>query len=159
MTKDSVQKHTNSQQHKEAVELKKRSEMGAEVYAQSVLTTTPIGSGLRKMAASDKKNLRVKFNTAYYVAKKERPFSDYPDLLKLQLKNNVPKFGESYKHERAAATFTEHIAKVDKENLGKTLAKTRYYSLLNDGSTDTGFVSKNWSTCCTCTRGQHSLNF
>ncbi|XP_057291390.1 zinc finger protein 862-like [Hydractinia symbiolongicarpus] len=142
VTKDSVQKHTNSQQHKEAVELKKRSEMGAEVYAQSVLTTTPIGSGLRKMAASDKKNLRVKFNTAYYVAKKERPFSDYPDLLKLQLKNNVPKFGESYKHERAAATFTEHIAKVDKENLGKTLAKTRYYSLLNDGSTDTGICEQ-----------------
>ena len=36
---------------------------------------------------------RVKFNTTYYVIKKERPFIDYPNLLKLQAKNGIENFG------------------------------------------------------------------
>ena len=33
--------------------------------------------------------MRIKFNSAYYLAKMKRPFSDYNNLLKLQIKNKV----------------------------------------------------------------------
>ena len=33
------------------------------------------------MRTDEKRALFVKFNTAYLLAKKERPFNDYPDLL------------------------------------------------------------------------------
>ena len=38
------------------------------------------------MCAEDKNACRILFNSAYYLAKQERPFSDCPDLLKLQEK-------------------------------------------------------------------------
>ena len=39
------------------------------------------------MCAEDKNAYRILFISAYYLAKQERPFSDFPDLLKLQEKN------------------------------------------------------------------------
>ena len=63
--------------------------MGAEVYLQSVLETTPIGRSLRKLQEKDKASLEVKFNIAYYLAKRERPFTDYPHLITLEKKNHV----------------------------------------------------------------------
>ena len=58
--------------------------MGADVYSQSVLETTPIGCSLRKLQEKDKASLEVKFNIAYYLAKRERPFTDYPHLITLE---------------------------------------------------------------------------
>ena len=103
MRKDSLSKHIEIDQHKEATKLQMKSDLGAIPYLQSVVKETSIGKGLSKMADKDRKNMRVKFNSAYYLAKKERPFRDCPDLLNLQIKNSVPKFGESYANERAAA--------------------------------------------------------
>ena len=34
-------------------------------------------------------SLRIKFNTVYYIAKHEKAFTYYPNLLELQEKNNV----------------------------------------------------------------------
>ena len=33
----------------------------------------------------------MRFNMAYYLARKEKPFSDYPDQLALQEKNEIEK--------------------------------------------------------------------
>ena len=38
------------------------------------------------MYGQDMESLKIEFNTAYYLAKKERPFTDLPDLLSLQKK-------------------------------------------------------------------------
>ena len=86
--KDGVKSHCSSAQHIEANRLDQRSKMGAQPYLESIVKNSPIGRGLRKMCVKDKASLRVKFNSVYYLAKKERPFSDYSDLLVLQTKNN-----------------------------------------------------------------------
>ena len=62
--------------HKEA--LSKLADMRVEGYMQDVLDTTPIGRRMKKIISpDDKTSMTIKFNTAYYLSKKERPFSDF----------------------------------------------------------------------------------
>ena len=142
MSKDIVQNHLATDQHKEARKLTVKSELGAVPYHETVVSNSPIRSAFKRMHEKDKKNLRTKFNTAYYLAKRERPFSDYPSLLELQTKNHVPDFGSSYLNDRAAAKFTKVIASVEKDKLAESISKARYYSILNDGSTDSSVNEK-----------------
>ena len=138
--KDCVKKHIQSLQHQEAVKITKKSLLG-DVYKQLVVEKTPIGQGLKRMCESDRKSLNVKFNCAYYLAKQERPYRDYSDLLSLHEKNGVG-VGKSYLHDRAAANFTFHIAEVTRESLKTDLANANFYSVLNDGSTDSGVIEQ-----------------
>ena len=116
--------------------------MGAEVYSQSVLETTPIGCSLRKLQEKDKASLEVKFNIAYYLAKHERPFTDYPHLITLEKKNHLKNIGNSYVTNRACAVFTDYIGMVTKESFAEDFANTRYYSVLSDGSTDSAVIEQ-----------------
>ncbi|XP_028408661.1 zinc finger protein 862-like [Dendronephthya gigantea] len=136
--KHSVQGHTNSIAHMEAKRIEDKSKMGIEAYMNRVVDETPIGQNFKNMCMSvkDRESLRIKFNSAYYLAKQERPFSDFSELLKLQSKNNILNIGESYTTDRAAAQFVNVIGEVTRESLEADLAKARYYSILSDGSTD-----------------------
>ena len=116
--------------------------MGAVPYFQSVMKETPIGRGIAKMCDRDRNNLQIKFNTVYYLIKQERPFMDYPRQLALLKKNKGPDFGTSYLTDRAAAIFTEAISEVEREKLITNLSKIRYYSVLNDGSTDSSVTEQ-----------------
>ena len=127
--KDSVKKHVATDQHKAAKKLSLQSSLGAIPYQEHVVNNTPIGRGFKKMHAKDRESLLIKFNTAYYLAKKERPFSDYIDLLKLQVKNNVPGMKNSYKNDRTAATFTDYIGRVMKDT-GKRFVKVSLLCML-----------------------------
>jgi len=54
---------------------------------------SPIEKGLQKMDEKTLQNLDKLFQTAFYLAWKERPFTDFPDLLDLQtlgLQSGVP---------------------------------------------------------------------
>ena len=72
----------------------------ASKFNEKIVESSPIGQGLAKMAESDKETMRVCFNTVYYLAKLERPFSDFPHLRSLQQKNGVEQF-ENYNNDRA----------------------------------------------------------
>ena len=100
--------------------------MGAEVYSQAVIETSPIGRAVRKLQGKDKASLEVKFNIAYYLAKRERPFTDYPHLTTLEKKNHVKHIGNSYVTDRAAAVFTDYIGIVTKESFAEDFANARY---------------------------------
>ena len=139
--KDCVKNHVLSLQHQEAVKLSKKSKLGSEAYKQLVAEKTPIGESLKRMCDSDRKSLTVKFNCAYYLAKQERPYSDNPILLSLHEKNGV-KVGTSYLNDRATTNFTDHIGKVTRESLHKDFAKANFFSVLNDGSTDSGVIEQ-----------------
>ena len=84
----------------------------------------------------------MKFNIAYYLAKRERPFTDYPHLIMLEKKNHVKHIGNSYITDRAAAVFTDYIGIVKKEGFAKDFANTRYYGVLSDGSTDSPVIEQ-----------------
>ena len=77
---DCLKIHVLSLLHQEAVKLSKKSKLGSEAYKQLVVEKTPIGQNLKHMCDSDCKSLNVKFNCAYYLAKHDRPYSDYPIL-------------------------------------------------------------------------------
>ena len=68
--------------------------------------------------------------------KKERPFTDYPDLLNLQTKNGISKLGANYSTPDAYAYFADQIGKVMREDLKKLIFKVNYFSVLSDGTTD-----------------------
>ena len=140
--KDGILKHGNGEQHKMAVDLSNKKKMGAIPYQEAIICNSPIGCSFQKMCEQDRDNLHMKFNSVYYLLKQERPFSDYLQLLKLQTKNSVKPIGSSYLHERAAAMFAEVIGDVHYRSLKEKLAKARYYSVLNDGSSDISVSEK-----------------
>ena len=72
----------------------------------------------------------------YYVFKKKRLFTDYPDLLNLQTKNRISKLGASYSTLDASAYFADYVGKVMCEDLKKLISKANYFSVLSDCSTD-----------------------
>ena len=118
--KDSIQKHLNGEAHKKANELEEKRQLGVVGFSEKVVKNTPIGRGLTKMEEKDLETLRICFNLAYYLVKQERPFSDYANLITLQHENGIKKF-QSYMTDRAAADFTDCIAKVEKEDLIKAI--------------------------------------
>ena len=109
--------------------------LGSQKYAENVMKNSPIEKSLTKMEERSKEILKMRFNTAYYLAKKEKPFGDCPDLLALQEKNGIEKQNE-YRTPRATADFIDFIAKEFKDSLKEILVHARYYSILTDGSTD-----------------------
>ena len=93
------------------------------------------------MGEKDLETLRICFNSAYYLVKQERPFSDYLNLIALQHKNSIKKF-QSYVTDRAAADFTDCLAEIKKEDLIKAISTSNYFSLLTDGSTDSAVIEE-----------------
>ena len=69
--KDSIQKHLNGEGHKKANDLKQRKTLGGEEFNDKVVKSSPIGSGLSKMAEKDFETLRIFFNSVYYLVKQE----------------------------------------------------------------------------------------
>ena len=110
----------NGEAHKKANELQQKRQLGAMGFKEKVVNDTPIGRGLTKMGQKDLETLRICFNSAYYLVKQERPFSDYANLITLQHKNSIKKF-QSYMTDRTAADFTDCIAKVEREELIKAI--------------------------------------
>ena len=92
---------------------------------ENLVSTTPIGRGLQRMCLQDNDldSLQMKFNSCYYLAKRERPFAHYPHLLELQEKNDVKQIRKIYATERAAGIFTDNIDQVYKSSLQEDLAK------------------------------------
>ena len=80
------------------------------------------------------------FNTAYYLAKKEQPYSDFTKLIKLQEKNPSIKFCGNYTNERAATHFADNCGEILKEWFVNYLLNSNYYSVLMDRSTDSSVV-------------------
>jgi len=78
------------------------------------------------------------FNTAFYIANHEKPFSDFPGLLKLQSKNFDCKLDEHYCNDKQAKTFISYIAEDMKRDLRLKIKENDFFGLISDGATDTG---------------------
>ena len=133
---DAVEKHSKSELHVRAIKLSKQENLGEENFREEIVMNSQIAKSFLRLNPADKNSLRVKFNTTYYVIKKERPFTDYPDLLKSQTKNGIENFGSSYGNADASAYFGDYTGKVLREDLKNLISKSNYYSVLSDGSTD-----------------------
>ena len=112
------------------------------MYQDSVIMNSPLAKSFLRLNPADKDSLRAKFNTTYYILKKERPLTDYPDVLNLQTKNGINKLGASYSTPNACAYFADYIGKVMREDLKKLISKANYFSVLSDGSTDSAVTEQ-----------------
>ena len=142
VAKDAIEKHGKGEPHVPAVKLSKQSKLGVEVYRDSVIRNLPLAKRFLRLNPADKDSLWAKFNTTYYVLKKERPFTDYPDLLNLQIKKGISKLSASYSTTDACAYFADYIGKVMREDRKKLIFKANYFSVLSDGSTDSAVTKQ-----------------
>ena len=100
---------------------------------------TPLPVAFRRQEAvnhsADEAEMILKFNTAYFVAKEELPFTKFKSHLDLQRKNGL-KCNDTYNNDTACAQFVGVIADILK---GKTYTKIKdapYLSIMIDGDTD-----------------------
>ena len=72
------------------------------------------------------------FNTAYFVAKEEMPFSSFKGLSGLQIKNDV-ELGKTYFNNHACKNFIESSAEILKADLSEKLnnASPHFLSLIH----------------------------
>ena len=89
--KDSLKKRMKGGPHKHNANLFSMESMGATSFSDEIVKSSPIGCGLTKMATHDEEVLENCFKSAYYLAKKGRPYCDFPNLIELQEKQKLPK--------------------------------------------------------------------
>lgn len=75
------------------------------------------------------------FHVVYYIVKKEKPFSDFPDLIELNARTGS-KMPLWYKSDVACSRFVVDIYKEQRDPLIKKLCAVKFFSVMIDGSTD-----------------------
>ena len=78
-------------------------------------------------------NYRRLFVTALHIALKERPLSDFSDLIELQQKNGL-KFFQGKIHEKACGEFIDILADVLRTDIQNILLSVSMFSITMDGS-------------------------
>ena len=128
-----IRAHNKSKQHLRC----------ADVYRSKRNPQNPIEQGLRNMESAVQGKLMKLFNTAYFVAKEEMPFSSFKSLCELQIKNDVD-LGNTYFNDHACKNFIESSAEILKADLSEKLnnASPRFFSAMADGSTDSGIIEQ-----------------
>lgn len=124
-----IKGHDQSRRYVRCVEAKK---------AREVPEAAPINIGIRNVNEQTQDKLEKLFNTAYYIAKSGRPFSDFNQSCILQVKNGVT-LGETYLNDKRCREFIEAITEVMKRDQKETMktAQPRFFTLMGDGGTDT----------------------
>ena len=106
-----------------------------------MVSSLPIGRGSAKITEKDKQTLTVRSNTVYYLAKNKCLYSEFRNLLLLQVKNGV-KTSDMYHNERAGANFIDTIGTSIRQKVLEDIEKCNYFTLLMDGSTDSSFTEQ-----------------
>lgn len=125
---NNIKGHDQSHRHAKCVEAQK---------AREAPMSTPIRLGLRNLNAMTEEKLVKLFNTAYYIAKNEPPFSDFNQLCMLQVKNGVT-LGETYLNDKRCREFIQAIADIMELEVRDEMnnSQPRFFSLMGDGGTD-----------------------
>ena len=84
---------------------------------------------------------KIKFETAYFVAKQELPLSKYKEILNNEKFHGVD-IGNSYMTDVKPGEFIDFIAANLKSKLCKDLATANLFSVLCDGSTDSAVIEE-----------------
>ena len=88
------------------------------------------------MSSDIEDKMKKLFNISYFIAKHERPFSDFKDFFKLHVKNGLS-LGETYINDKGCHVFIEAIDGVMKEDESQLVNKQRFLSVMADSGTDT----------------------
>lgn len=134
--KETIQIHGTSNGHLRALTAVQTK---CESASQSSIAKS-FWKGTKDKEERDRREMAVKLNTAYFVAKEELPFSKFEGLLALQKKNGV-EINSTYSNDKSCSEMVSVIGKVCKDQLTKEVTETNYISVMANGATDVGGVS------------------
>lgn len=151
--RETLKKHSDSFAH-----IKSRDAFMAKQMAEE---DTPIFKCFVKMSKKSdeeqRKDVAMKMNTAYLIAKEEIPFTKFPKLLDLQRKNGL-QIGETYATDKKCAEMVSTIAKVYQNKLAETVNEhVKYMSIMIDGGEDAAGV-ENETIHCRIVENGHPVN-
>ena len=122
MKREAVRQHLKNPLHDKALKVK-FAKASAEANQPSIIEKSFLKADVATLVKMDKL-----YRTAFYIAWKERPFTDFKDLLDLQTLNGIT-LGETYFNDKAAKDFIFHIADMYFDNLKSLLKNSEYFSL------------------------------
>ncbi|XP_040177111.1 zinc finger protein 862-like [Rana temporaria] len=129
---ETFKKHGQSLQHNKCIKAK---------HALLAAEATPLPACVKKMDQGVFNHMKVLFNVAYYIAKHNKPYTDFKGLLELTEKLGVAA-REEYANDKRCKEFISHIATVIRKELICELKKAKYVSLMLDESTNKGGVEE-----------------
>ena len=103
-----IKAHASNRKHKACVLAKQQRE-------QQERGSRNIVQCLRQMTSDTEEKMKKLLNISYFIAKHERPFSDFEDFCKLHVKNGLS-LGETYINDKGCRVFVEAIDGVMKED-------------------------------------------
>lgn len=99
-------------------------------------STTPMATAVQNMMdESTLERMVMLFNTAYYVAWKEKPFSDFRSLVELQRKNGLT-LGDQYLNDKACKQFVDYIADEMFDKMLQEMSVSPFLGVMVDSSAD-----------------------
>ena len=132
-----VRDHAHNDQHSHAMSLLKKRR--AEASGLGPASYAPIVKAFNTLPEDEREGLKVKFDIAYFIATEKIAFTKYPKLCDLEALHGV-RVGITYRNDMAGKDFVHFIAETKCKHLLQNLAEAKFFSLLLDGSTDTGNI-------------------
>jgi len=98
----------------------------AQAQGASVASYAPIAQSLSTLSEDEHRNLKTKFNIAYFMAPEHLAFRKNPKICELEARYGV-NLGSAYRHENAGKEFVHYIAKTRRRDVLTTLAKAKFF--------------------------------
>ena len=95
----------------------------------------PLPRALLSLSKEVSQKMERLFDMAYFVAKREMPFTSFPHLCKLEIKHRV-ELGNTYINDKACKTFVTGIAGQLKHKLSSKLQSLKFMSVMADSACD-----------------------
>jgi len=107
-----------------------------------------------KCDEAQRKDVAMKINTAYFIAKEELPFTKFPKPLDLQRKNGL-QIAETYSTDKKCAEMVSTFSKVYQNKLAATVNEhVKYMSIMIESGEDVGGAKNETIHCRFVENGQ-----
>lgn len=128
--KDSVTKHNYSKRH-----IACRDSYMLRQNKPALTVTAALDRQVMLSEVEMRRQLKIKMNIAYFIAKEEEPFVKFGPLITLHKKNGVD-INPTYDNHVRCAEMIGQVADLLKENLAAKLRTAKHLAVLIDGDTD-----------------------
>lgn len=118
----------------------------------------PLPRALLSMSKEVSQKMERLFDIAYFVAKREMPFTSFPHLCKLEMKHGV-ELGNAYINDKACKTFVTAIAGQLKHELSSKLQSSKFISVMADSACDVGVREVEDVYACHLVKGEIENSF
>ena len=129
----SFKDHASSDMHARAMILLKK-DRGVDVREYA-----PIARALSTMDEASSEKMKKKFEVAFMIAKNNMSMTKMKPVCELEERHGVD-LGQGYKNNQPCSSFIEFIALDQRRSLVEALSRANFYSLQEDGTTDSGNI-------------------